>query len=142
MMTEPFVSETEIRVRYGETDAMGIVNNAVYISYFEEGRSDFSRQASASYADLEAAGYVLVVSEIEARYHASAKYDQMLIIRTHVDRLRTRGVTWAYEIVLAETGQRLVTGKSHHICLDSSGTPARIPDYWYEAMAKLDGNSG
>jgi acyl-CoA thioester hydrolase len=135
--SQPFVAETTFHVRFAETDAMGIVHHSTYLIYFEEGRSELSRQGGAPYAELEEAGYSLAVTRVEARYLAPARYDQRITVRTWVDQIRSRSITFAYEVVDAETRQTLVTGKTSHICIDHEGAARRIPKRWGETMQKL-----
>jgi acyl-CoA thioester hydrolase len=124
------VVETTFHVRYAETDQMGVVHHSAYIVWFEEGRSEWSRRSGRSYADFERAGYALAVSEVSARYLAPARYDQAVTVRTRVSQVRSRTIRFDYEVLDAETGQRLVTGFTAHICLDRQGKPARIPEAW------------
>ncbi|RMG84125.1 MAG: acyl-CoA thioesterase [Chloroflexi bacterium] len=124
-----FVAETRVQVRYAETDAMGIVHHASYIIYFEEGRSNYIRQRGRSYADFEREGYYLAVTEVNARYVQAAVYDQVLRVRCWVEQMRSRGLTFAYEI-LDDKDQLMVTGYSKHICLDKAGNVAVIPEDW------------
>ena len=124
------VAETTFHVRYAETDQMAIVHHSAYIIWFEEGRSEWSRQMGRPYAEFERLGYVLAVSEIGARYLAVARYDQKVTIRTLVSRVRSRSIRFEYEVLDAETGELLVTGFSTHICLDHKSKPARFPEEW------------
>ncbi len=124
------IAETTFHVRYAETDQMGIVHHSVYIVWFEEGRSAWSRQVGRPYADFERAGYALAVSEVNARYLAPARYDQPVTVRTRVSRVRSRQIRFDYEVLDAETGERLVTGFTNHICLDRQGRSTRIPEEW------------
>ncbi|GAB4468833.1 MAG: thioesterase family protein [Anaerolineae bacterium] len=128
------VAEATFRVRFAETDAMGVVHHAAYVVYFEEGRSEYSRQAGAPYADLEAMGFSLAVSEVRARYLAPAVYDQAITVRTWVERIGSRGVTFAYEVVAAGSQQVLVTGQTRHICVDRQGRVSRIPERWLAVL--------
>lgn len=128
--TDTFVAETTLRVRYAETDAMGIVHHASYIVYFEEGRSEYSRQRGSDYASFEQSGYYLAVTEVQARYVQAARYDQRVTVRCWIEDLKSRRVTFAYEIVNAATGTLLVTGQSKHVCIDRAGRVATIPDSW------------
>lgn len=125
-----FVAETSFNIRYAETDAMGIVHHASYIIYFEEGRSNYARQRGSDYAGFEKAGYYLTVAEINARYRKAAHYDQRLTVRCWVEEVKSRGLTFAYEILLAETGELLVTGYSKHICITHDGQVALLPESW------------
>lgn len=131
------INETTLRVRFAETDMMGVVHHANYIIYFEAARVEFSRRAGAPYADLEAAGYSLAVSDLQIRYLGSARFDQMIVVRTWVETIRSRAVTFGYEIVDQETRNLLVTGSTQLICIDREGQVRRIPETWYKAMSQL-----
>lgn len=132
--TKKPVSETSLRVRFAETDAMGIVHHASYLLYFEVGRVELTRQAGAGYADLEAGGHSLAISQIEIRYVAPAHFDQMLTVRTQVEDLRSRSITLSYEILDADTGRLLVSGTTRQVCLDQKGVVRRIPQPWLDAV--------
>lgn len=132
MSNAPFVVETSFHVRYAETDAMAIVHHASYIVYFEEGRSHYIRQRGMSYAEFERSGFYLAVTDVQARFVKSSRYDERLTIRTWVSDARSRTLTFEYEIVSAETLERRVTGISKHICLNKEGNIARIPDDWQQ----------
>ena len=125
-----FVCETQFRVRYAETDAMGVVHHASYIVYFEEGRSSYARARGASYAEFEQTGHFLVVAEVQARYLKAARYDQRLSLRTWIAERKSRGVVFAYEIADEASGDILVTGQTRHICITRDGRPALLPDTW------------
>jgi len=125
-----FIAETSFHVRYAETDAMGIIHHASYIVYFEEGRSSYARQRGTSYADFERQGFVLAVTEIHARYIKAVRYDQRITVRTWVTELKSRTVTFDYEIIDAESGELFVTGQSKHICLNREGQIAVLPRNW------------
>ncbi len=122
-----FVSETPLRVRYAETDAMGIVHHASYIIWFEVGRSDWMRQQGMSYADVEASGYLLVVSEVQARFMRPARYDELVVIRTRVAELKSRKLRFEYEVVGQATGETLVVGATSHIMTDRAGRVTTFP---------------
>ncbi len=127
-----FVAETTLHVRYAETDAMGIVHHASYIVYFEEGRSHYARQRGSDYATFERSGYYLTVTEVSARYLKPAYYDQRLVIRCWIEEMKSRGLTFSYEIVAEEGQELLVTGFSKHICITHEGQIARLPEVWRE----------
>lgn len=128
--TDRFVAETTFHVRYAETDMMGIVHHSNYIVYFEEGRSAYSRQRGKPYSQFQDLGYYLTVTEVNARYIKPAVYDQRITIRTWVAEMRSRGMTFNYEIVDAETGEILVTGFSKHVCITHDGRVVTMPDLW------------
>jgi len=85
-MTKDRVVETTFRVRYAETDAMGVVYHTNYLIWFEVGRGEFMRQKGGNYADFEAQGFYLPVSEVDARFIAPARYGDLIIIRTWTAR--------------------------------------------------------
>ncbi|MBL7182861.1 MAG: acyl-CoA thioesterase [Anaerolineae bacterium] len=132
MSKEPVV-EVTLRVRYAETDAMGIVHHTNYIVWFEAGRGEYMRQRGDGYAHLETQGYYLPVIEVQARYLAPARYADLVTVKTRVEEARSRQVTFAYEVVMAETDQLLATGRTKHFCVDEEGAIKTIP----QAMREL-----
>ena len=94
--------DVEFRVRYAETDQMGVVYHTNYLIWCEVGRTDFIRARGMSYADMERAGVGLAVSELSARFHAAARYDDMIRVRTTLAEVRSRGITFDYMITNAE----------------------------------------
>ena len=126
------VSEREhcstLRVRYAETDQMGVVYHANYLVWCEIGRTDYIRALGRSYADMERDGVTLAVSDAALRFVGSARYDDPIIVRTRLTALRSRGLAFSYRIEHAETGRLLVTATTSLIALDRSGRPARLPD--------------
>jgi len=129
------IAETTFRVRFAETDQMKIVHHAAYIVYLEEGRSELSRQFGASYSAFEDAGFSLAVTEVQAQYLASARYDQRVTVHTWIEDLKSRSLTYGYEIRNADTHKLLVTGMSKHVCIDREGQIRRIPEGWKLALA-------
>jgi acyl-CoA thioester hydrolase len=127
-----FVAETSLRVRYAETDAMGIVHHASYIVYLELGRTDYARQRGSDYASFERSGFYLAVTEVNARYIKAAHYDDLLTVRCWIDEMKSRALAFGYEIVNAENGDRHVTGQTRHICITHDGRVAAIPAQWRE----------
>jgi acyl-CoA thioester hydrolase len=132
--TDRFVSENTFHVRYAETDAMGITHHSNYIVYFEEARSHYSRCVGADYAEFERSGYWLTVAEVHARYSVPTHYAQAITARCWIEELKSRGVTFGYEIVDAATGQVCVTGYSKHICINHQGQVSKVPESWREVM--------
>jgi acyl-CoA thioester hydrolase len=128
--TDRFVAETRFHVRYAETDAMAIVHHSSYIIYFEEGRSNYARQRGSDYAAFERSGLYLTVAEVGARYLKPARYSQLLIIRCWIEEMKSRALTFNYEIVDADSGEILVTGFSKHICITHQGQVTKLPDVW------------
>jgi acyl-CoA thioester hydrolase len=122
------VVETRFRVRYHETDAMGIVHHAAYLTWFEEGRSAFTRAIDYPYAQMEADGMLLAVAEVTARYHRPAHYDEEVIVATCLAEFPSRGMTFTYEVRRASDHALLVTGSTKHISLDAAEKTMRIPE--------------
>ena len=120
------VAETRFRVRYHETDAMGVVHHAAYITWFEEGRSAFTRAIGYPYSQMAADGMDLAVVELAARYHRPARYDDEVVVSTCLQELRSRDMTFTYEVRRAADDVLLVSGSSRHISVDRSGRAIRI----------------
>ncbi|HET7273896.1 MAG TPA: thioesterase family protein [Longimicrobiaceae bacterium] len=138
-MTEPARSTSEFRVRYAETDKMGVVYHANYLIWCEIARTDLIRKLGSSYAELEDRGTVLAVSEAALRYHASARYDDLVRAECWVEEVRSRLVRFGYEISRAGSAGpplRLVTAHTTLIALDASGRPRVMPP---ELLARLKG---
>ena len=124
----PLHHDVEFRVRYAETDQMGVVYHTNYLVWCEVGRTDFIRQRGMSYADIERAGIGLAVSELSARFHAAARYDDLIRVRTTLADLRSRGITFDYLITNAATGDRLVTARTALVSIDRSGRLVALPN--------------
>ena len=119
--------DVEFRVRYAETDQMGVVYHTNYLVWCEVGRTDFIRARGMSYAEMERAGVGLAVSELSARFHSGARYDDLVRVRTTLAEIRSRGLTFDYVITRVETGQRLVTARTALVSIDASGRPVALP---------------
>lgn len=119
---------TTVRVRYAETDQMGIAWHGEYLAWFEVGRTDLLRGCGCTYRDLEAQGLRLPVIEVQARFLRPALYDDVLEIRTRLTDLRKVRVTFAYEVLREGTEGPLATGSTSHAALDREGRPCRIPE--------------
>ena len=115
-----------IRVRYIETDGMGVVHHANYLAYFEEARVEALRRLGASYKVLEEQGFFLVVTRVEVRYRRPAKFDDELVIRLHIDRLTTVRIDHSYQVL--RDGTLLVEGRTTLACVDNQGRPRALPD--------------
>jgi acyl-CoA thioester hydrolase len=116
-----------VRVRYAETDKMGVVYYANYLVWFEVGRTDLLRRSGWTYRDMEADGYALPVVEAHCEYRQSAKYDDELEIRTTGALLSPVRVRFEYEIVRAADAALLASGYTMHASLDPLGKPRRLP---------------
>lgn len=122
-------STTTLRVRYGETDQMGIAYHAHYLVWCEIGRTDFMRDLGITYAELERRGHLLAVAEASVRYGASAHYDDVIRVETWIERVKSRTITFTYEIARDEPDPApLATARTTLVCLDRDGVPRRLPD--------------
>jgi acyl-CoA thioester hydrolase len=118
--------DIELRVRYGETDQMGVVYHAEYLVWCEMGRTEYMRQLGTSYADIERSGTRLVVAEASLRYHAPARYDEILRVETTLSAVRSRALTFDYLIYHADSGRRLVSARTLLVALDNEGKPVPL----------------
>jgi acyl-CoA thioester hydrolase len=119
--------EITIRARYAETDAMGVVHHASYVIWLEQGRTELLRALGVSYREIEATGFFVVLSDLRVRYHASARYDDLVLLRATFGGVRSRQLSFAYELRLGATGALLVTARSEHIVVSrATGRPTRL----------------
>jgi len=119
--------EMEIRVRYQETDGQRRVHHANFLTYFEIGRTEMLRRHGTTYRAFEEAGLFMVVSEVTVKYHAAADYDDLLLLRTRVDKIGAAHIRHAYEVV--RDSRILVTGTTTVVCVDGEGRVRRLPDW-------------
>ncbi len=119
--------EITIRVRYAETDRMGLLHHANYLIYFEQGRTELLRAHGLSYKDLEDQGYLLVLTKIEVKYRWPARYDDLLTLKTTVIRTTTVRIDHRYELFCE--GRLLAEGTSTLACIDRDGRPQALPDF-------------
>jgi acyl-CoA thioester hydrolase len=121
--------ETEIRVRYAETDKMGIVHHANYLIWFESGRSEFCRARGFSYKEMEEKDNALmVVAESYCRYKSPAHYDEVLIIRTKVGDVRSRSLRFLYEVIRPEDQVIIAEGETLHVVTDANKKVRSLPE--------------
>lgn len=120
-------STIEFRVRYAETDQMGVVYHTNYLIWCEMGRTELMRQLGATYAELERKGVYLVVSRAQIRFRGSARYDDPVRVRTRLTRVRSRGVTFHYVVERAEGAPVLAEAETDLVCVDSGGSPRKLP---------------
>ncbi len=140
-------TETRIRVRYAETDAMGVVYYSNYLVWMEVGRVDLCRALGFEYREMELQdGIVLAVAEANCRYLSPARFDDRVVVRTWVEKANRRMATFSYEIRLENAGagpappvHKLATGYTKHMFLTREMHPASLPEkYW--PMFGLGGN--
>jgi acyl-CoA thioester hydrolase len=119
---------SRVRVRYADTDQMGVVYHANYFVWFEVGRTDLLRAAGWTYREMEAEGLSLPVIEAHCDYKQPARYDDELDVRTTGELMSPVRVAFSYEVVRPADGELLATGRTVHATLDRSGRPSRLPD--------------
>jgi acyl-CoA thioester hydrolase len=119
---------SRVRVRYADTDQMGVVYHANYFVWFEVGRTDLLRAAGWTYREMEAEGLSLPVIEAHCDYKQPARYDDELDVRTTGELMSPVRVAFSYEVVRPADGELLATGRTVHATLDRTGRPSRLPD--------------
>ncbi len=132
-------AETHIRVRYAETDQMGVVYYANYLVWMEVGRVDLCRVCGFNYRDMEREdGILLAVAEANCRYRAPARFDDEVIVRTWIEEAGSRMVHFAYEMRLAAGGRKLAEGYTRHIFLTRELRPTRLPRKYFSLFGIED----
>jgi acyl-CoA thioester hydrolase len=122
-------AETRIRVRYAETDQMGVVYYANYLIWMEVGRVEYCRWRGFNYHDMEREdGVLLAVVEASCRYRSPARYDDEVVIKTRVENASRRMITFVYEMRAAEGGRVLATGSTRHAFLDRQLRLCKLPE--------------
>ena len=135
--------ETEVRVRYAETDKMGIVHHSNYLVWFELGRSEFCRARGFSYRDMEEKdNALLVVAEAYCRYKSPAFYEDALIVRTNIGEVRSRSIRFIYEIYRSSDETLLAEGETLHLVTDRNKKVRSLPDGYKEILlTEVEANS-
>lgn len=134
--------ETQLRVRYAETDKMGIVHHSNYAIWFELGRSEFCRTRGFSYLEMEEKeNALLVVAEIYCRYKSPAYYEDELTIRTKISELRSRTLRFVYEIYRAADDTILAEGETLHVVTDHEKKVRSLPNAYKEMLLTEPDNS-
>jgi acyl-CoA thioester hydrolase len=132
------VNLTKIRVIYADTDAMGIVYHTNYIKWFEVGRNEFMRQTGIIYTDIEKQGYYLPLTTVHCHYLLPARYDQILIIETHVDYIKRATVKFNCNIRDESQKNVLAEGYTIHACTNREGKVRRIPQIILDLKTKYN----
>ena len=136
------VRTARVRVRYADTDQMGITYHANYLVWFEVGRTDWLRTSGWTYRDMEQAGVSLPVIEVFCQYHQPARYDDELEIRTRATLLTPVRIRFDYEVVRVADGTASASGHSVHAALNTSGRPCRLPERVVEMLNSPAGHPG
>ena len=133
-MTDNTPLTINLRVRYAETDKMGVVYHANYFVWFEIGRSELLRTIGSSYRELETTGIGLPVIEAHCEYKSPARYDDEVQVKTWGKLLSPARVEFAYEVVRPADNTVNAVGRTVHAAIDNSGRPCRLPDYIRELL--------
>ena len=129
-MTDMPTHEITVRVRYQETDGQRRVHHANFLTYFEIGRTEMLRSRGATYRQFEDAGLFLVVSEATCKYRAAAEYDDLLLVRTFVEKVGGASIEHAYEVIRGTS--IIATGRTVVVCVDRDGRVNRLPAWLLE----------
>lgn len=128
-------NKTSFRVRYGETDQMGIVNNAVYPSWFEMGRTELFCEINLPYGEMEKNGLMLPVAELYVKYYSPAYYEDLLTITTTIQEMPSSRVTLHY-IIHNKNGKSIASGYTVHAFMDAQNRrPKRVPEFLKQKLA-------
>ena len=127
--------ETRLRVRYAETDQMGVVYHSNHLIWFEVGRVEMMREMGFSYRDMEREdGRFIAVAEVQCRYRAPVFYDEEILIRTRLKTVRESVVIFSYELVKADSKALVAEGETTHIVTDSKMKVAALPEKYLTAF--------
>jgi acyl-CoA thioester hydrolase len=136
------VLQTRLRVRYAETDQMNVVYHSNYVIWFEVGRVEFMRQLGFTYREMEMQDQLhLPVVEVRCRYKAPARYDDEIIVRTHIARLRSSLIQFQYEVLRAEDGLLLAEGESTHVAVNANMEKSSFPEKYMSAFRQAAGHA-
>lgn len=133
-MFQGLVDEVSIRVRYAETDRMGLLHHANYIVYFEQARTEMLRKQGVSYRDMEDAGHLIVIIDLDCKFKRPAYYDDVLTIRTTIERLTHVKIVHKHEVV--RDGVFLAEGHTTVACVDREGRPQALPNSFVRGQSE------
>jgi acyl-CoA thioester hydrolase len=135
-------SEAITRVRYAETDQMGVVHHGNYFTWFEIGRVELCRELGFEYKQMETEDdSFIVVAEAHCRYKRPARFDDVLEIRTRVTQSQRRTLRFGYEIFNQATGELIATGETLHVICDSLGRPKSLPEKYRQFFPASNGSA-
>lgn len=136
----PAVNVTKLRVRYAETDQMGVVYHSNHLIWFEVGRVEFMRQMGFSYRDMERDdGLFIAVAEAKCRYRAPVYYDEEVVVRTQLKAVRQSVIVFRYELARANTGALLAEGETTHIVTNSEMKVSSLPKKYLSVFRSAAG---
>jgi acyl-CoA thioester hydrolase len=130
--------ETSIQVRYAETDAQRVVYHGNYVIWFEVARTAYCERAGYPYPRMEAEGSFITVTEVRVRYRRAVRYGDTVRVLARMTEMKSRGCTFAYEVVLPD-GSLAAEGETQHLFLDASGRPRTVPEGIARAFREFSG---
>jgi acyl-CoA thioester hydrolase len=137
-VVKPFVAETRVRVRYAETDQMGVVYHANYLIWFEVGRVEYIRQLGLDYKSMEREeGCGIAVVDVSVRYKAPARYDDELLVQTTLIAARGALIRFGYKILRAVDGVLLCEGETVHVVVDTEMKKRALPQKYADRFAAV-----
>lgn len=131
--------EVRLRVIYGDTDQMGVVYYANYFRYFELSRSEYFRARGGSYVEVEKQGLMLPVVEASCSYRAPARYDDLLVVKASVSRMKRASIEFTYEVRKEGEPAILCTGLTLHACINREGRPTALPEDVIKLLGAVNG---
>ena len=126
--------EIEEKVRYSETDQMGVAHNKNFFEWFEIGRTEYCRQKNFPYRKIEEQGYYLVVVEAFCKYKKPLRYDEKFVIRVFLEKITPKKVVFAYELVSKEEKKLIASGYTVHIVTNSKAQTGSLPPHIIEGL--------
>src|SRR5436190_23602906 len=130
-MSVPLTGVTEIRVRYAETDRMGLLHHANYLVYFEQARTELLRSQGLTYREMEDQGFFLVITNVEVKFKSPAHYDDVLTVKATVARSTPIRIEHTYEVTCDD--RLIAQGKTTLACVDRNGKLQALPE-WFQAQ--------
>jgi acyl-CoA thioester hydrolase len=141
-VTDLAINETRLRVRYAETDQMGVVYHSNHFIWFEVGRVELLRQLGFSYRDMESRdNRFIAVVEAKCRYRAAVRYDDEVVVRTQLLNVRESVIHFGYELRRAEDGALLAEGETTHIVTDAAMKISELPEKYMKVFRAALGKS-
>lgn len=131
-------SETRFRVRYSDTDSMGIAHHSAHVIWLENGRTDFCRELGFSYADMEKDGVALAVVDLHCRYRAPAHFEDELVVRTSLRDLHEKRLVFAYRVERPKDNVLIAEGETVHISVNREGKVVRIPQNYFAPLRNAE----
>jgi len=134
-----YINEAKIKVRYAETDKMGIVYHSNYLIYFEIGRTEFINECGISYIEMEQMGIMIPLLESNCKYVQGAKYADELTVKTWIEELSAAKVRFSYSIIRESDGKEITRGNTLHVFVDNGFKIINLKKKFPEIMSMLEG---